>query len=354
MFQPEPNADHRTFIERVLIVVAVGGLALLLWALRSLVILIFGAVLFAVILRILTNLLKRRLHFPEGLALLTAILFVFGLFAIASALFGAEVVRQAQVLRESLPQAWSVLQERLQAIGLGGSIEEWVEALRARPGGGVLSSLSNILVSVSQAITDTVLVIVGGIFFAIDPTLYRRGVLKLVPETARGRVGQALDDCWTALRLWLLARLATMAIVGVLTGLGLWLLGIQASLTLGLLAGFLDFVPFVGPIIAAVPAVLLALASDPASALWVAALYLLVQQIEGYVITPLFQKRAVELPPALLLFSLVACGLVFGIVGVLFAEPLTVVLFVLVKRLYVRDALHTPTPMPGEKQADEA
>ena len=110
--------------------------------------------------------------------------------------------------------------------------------------------------------------------------------------------------------------------------------------------------PFVGPIVAAVPAVLLALASDPASAIWVVALYLLVQQIEGNIITPLFQKRAVELPPALLLFSLVACGLVFGMAGVLFAEPLTVVIFVLVKRLYVREALQTDTPIPGENTGE--
>jgi predicted PurR-regulated permease PerM len=350
--QPQSHLNHRLFIERLLIVLAIGGLALLLWALRGLAILVFGSVLFAVILRIIANPLKRRFGVPDGLALLAAILFVFGLFAIAFALFGAEVIRQAQTLRETLPQAWSVIQERLQSMGLAAPVQEWIETLRSGPGGGVLSSLSNILVSVGQAITDTVLVIVGGIFFAIDPALYRRGVMKLVPEPGRERIGQALDDCWGALRLWLLGRLATMVVVGILTGIGLSLIGIPAALTLGLLAGFLDFVPFVGPVVAAIPAVLLALASDPASAIWVVVLYLVVQQIEGNIITPLFQKRAVELPPALLLFSLVACGLVFGIAGVLFAEPLTVVIYVLVKRLYVRQALHTPTPIPGEKTED--
>lgn len=350
MVQPQSRASHRIFIERVLIVLAIGGLALLVWALRGLLILVFGAVLFAVILRIIANPLRERVGLSEGLALLLAILFVFGLFGIAFALFGAEVIRQSQTLSETLPQAWTVIEERLAAIGLSGPLQQWLESLRSGPGGGVLSSLSNVLVSVSQALTDTILVVVGGIFFAIDPTLYRRGVIKLVPEEGRARIAQALDDCWTALRLWLLARLATMAIVGLLTGLGLWAIGIPAALTLGLLAGLLDFVPFVGPIVAAVPAVLLAIASDPASALWVVALYLIVQQIEGNIITPLFQKRAVELPPALLLFSLVACGFVFGIAGVLFAEPLTVVIFILVKRLYVRHALQTATPIPGEEK----
>lgn len=347
----EPGTlSHRRFAERVIIALAILGLGLLLWQLRGLIILVFGAILFAVILRIIANPLKRRFGLPDGVALLAAVLFVFGLFAIAFALFGAEVARQAQILSDSLPQAWEAVQARLQSMGLFAPFQEWLASLRGASGSGVLSSLSNLLVSVGSAVTDTILVIVGGIFLAADPDLYRRGLVKLVPEPARSRLGQALDDCWSALRLWLLARLATMVIVGVMTGIGLAVLGIQGALTLGILAGFLDFVPFVGPIIAAVPAVLLALASDPVTAIWVIALYLLIQQIEGNVITPLFQKRAVELPPALLLFALVASGLMFGIAGILFAEPLTVVLYVLVKRLYVRDALHTPTPIPGEGQ----
>jgi predicted PurR-regulated permease PerM len=233
-------------------------------------------------------------------------------------------------------------------------VQQWLESLRTSSGGsGIVDSLTGILSSVGGAITDVVLVIVGGIFLAVEPDLYRRGLLKLVPRSGRGNLSQALDDCWTALRLWLLARLATMALVGLITGIGLYLIGVPAALTLGLLAGLLDFIPFVGPIIAAVPAVLLALALDPTSALWVVGLYLLVQQIEGNVITPVFQKRAVELPPALLLFALVACGLLFGIAGVLFAEPLTVVTYVLVKRLYVREALNTATPIPGEKDEEE-
>lgn len=345
--------SHRRFAERIIIALAILGLALLLWQLRSLIILVFGAVLFAVILRIIANPLKRRLGLPDWAALLAAVLFVFGLFAAAFALFGAEVYRQAQSLQQTLPQAWEVLQARLESWGLAGPLTQWLESLRSGPDGGVLSSVSGILMSVGGAITDTVLVIVGGIFLAIDPPLYRRGLAKLVPEPARSRLHEAFEDCWRALRLWLLARLLTMVAVGVITGIGLWLIGVPAALTLGLLAGFLDFIPFVGPVLAAIPAVLLALALDPASALWVVGLYLLVQQIEGNVISPILQKRAVELPPALLLFALVASGLMFGVVGILFAEPLTVVLYVLVKRLYVRDALHTPTPLPGEK-ADKA
>lgn len=342
--------SHRQFAERVMIALAILGLALLLWTLRHLLILVFGAILFAVILRTIANPLERRFRIPDGIALLLAVLFVIALFALAFFLFGAEVVRQAETIQQQLPKAWQAVQARLAAWGLAEPAREWIASMRGSGGGGVLSSLSGFLMSVGSAITDTVLVIVGGIFLAASPKLYRTGIIKLVPEEARGRVAQALDDCWTALRLWLLARLATMLLVGILTTIGLYVIGVQGALALGVLAGLLDFIPFIGPILAGIPAVLLSLASDPTQAIWVIGLYLLVQQIEGNVITPLMQKRAVELPPALLLFALVASGLVFGLVGILFAEPLTVTLFVLVKRLYVRDALDTCTPMPGQKE----
>lgn len=342
--------SHRLFIERVLIVLAIVAVALLLWSLRGLLILIFGAVLVAVILRVIANPLKRRLGLPDGLALLLAVLIVAGIVGIAFWLFGAEVARQAATLQETLPGAWQRVQQRLEGWGLAEPVRGWLASLRGGSG-GVLSNIGGILVSVGNAITDTVLVMVGGIFLAADPGLYRRGILKLVPAGGRGRLEEALEDCWRALKLWLLGRLTAMAIVGLLTGIGLWLIGIPAALTLGLAAGLLDFIPFVGPIVAAIPAVLLALASDPASAVWVIALYLIIQQIEGNIVTPLVQKRAVELPPALLLFSLVAAGLMFGIAGIVFAEPLTVVLYVLVKRLYVRDALQTETKMPGESRS---
>jgi predicted PurR-regulated permease PerM len=341
--------SHRRFAERVLIVLAILGVALLLWALRGLVILIFGAVLVAVILRVIATPLKQRLRLPDGVALLIAVLILGGIVGIAFWLFGAEVARQASTLRETIPAAWQVVQARLEAFGLAEPVREWVASLRGGTS-GVLSNLSSIVVSVGNAVTDTLLVVVGGIFFAVEPRLYRTGIVKLVPESARPNVDQALEDCWRALRLWLLGRLTSMLIVGLLTGIGLWLIGIPAALTLGIAAGLLDFVPFVGPILASIPALLLALASDPALAIWVVVLYLVIQQIEGNIVTPLVQRRAVELPPALLLFSLVAAGLVFGIAGVLFAEPLTVVLYVLVKRLYVREALHTDTNIPGERQ----
>lgn len=341
------SGRRREIVEILLIAIAIIGVALLLWTMRSLLILVFGAILLAVILRVIADPFKHRLNLPDPIALFVAVLLVAGFFALAILLFGREVAGQWEGLRQSIPSAWQTVFQRLEANGFGEPVREWLQSVGSG-GQGVLSSMTRFLVSFTNALADTLLVIFGGIYLAADPSLYRRGIAKLVPQAARPRLTEALDDCYRALRLWLLGRLTSMLFVGLLTGLGLWAIGMPAALTLGIAAGILDFVPFIGPILAATPAVLLALATDPTMALSVILLYLAIQQIEGNIITPLIQKRAVELPPALLLFSLVALGLLFGAFGVIVAEPLTVVLYVLVKRLYVIDVLDTPTHIPGE------
>jgi predicted PurR-regulated permease PerM len=340
--------SHRTFIERLVIAIAVIGLALLLWALRGVLILVFGAVLVAVILSLIAHPLRARFRFPDWASLLTAVLAVVGLLLIAFWLFGAETARQASTLRAAIPDAWAAIQQRLEPLGLAEPLRQGLAGAQSG-GGGVLSNVGRFVLSVGGGIADALLVIVGGIYLAAQPRLYRRGLLKLFPAGGRDQLDQALDDCWTALRLWLAGRLVSMVFIGLLTGIGLWLLGIPGALALGIIAFILEFVPYVGPILAAVPALVLAFAYDPVMAIWVALLYLGIQQLEGNVIEPIVQQRAVDLPPALLLFAIVAGALVFGPVGVIFAAPLTVVLFVLVKRLYVRDALGTATEMPGEK-----
>ena len=155
-------------------------------------------------------------------------------------------------------------------------------------------------------------------------------------------------DSERALRLWLRGQLLAMVVVGVLTGVGLWLIEVPSAFALGLLAGLLEFIPFAGPVLSAIPGVLLALVISPELALGTIVVYVAVQQFEGNVLQPIVQRYAVDLPPVVLLFSLLAFGTLFGVIGVIFAAPLTVVAYVLVKRLYVQEALGTKTPIPGE------
>lgn len=346
MIEPA-GKDHRLFIERMLIALALIALAFALWKLGGLLILVFGAVLVAVVLNLIAMPLSRRLRVPHGIGLLIAVLVVFALLGTAFWMFGSEVVGQATALRKAIPAAFESLEARLEPFGLADPLRQWVTGLGE--GSGVLSRVGGIVMSIGNGLADTLLVIVGGIYLAAQPGLYRAGLLKLVPKDGRSLAAEAIDDSGEALKLWLLGRLVSMTIVGLLTWVGLWLIGVPAALTLGILSAILEFVPFLGPVIAAVPAILLALAISPEAALWTLALYTAVQQLEGNVIEPLVQQRAVDLPPALLLFALVAGGLLFGMAGILLGAPVTVVAYVLVKRLYVREALHTPTPLPTEK-----
>jgi predicted PurR-regulated permease PerM len=141
-----------------------------------------------------------------------------------------------------------------------------------------------------------------------------------------------------------------MVAIGILTGLGLWVIGVPMWLPLAILAALLNFIPNFGPIIAAVPALLIALANDPTDALWVAGLYVLAQNLEGYLIMPLVQRRAVEMPPALTIMSQVLLGMLLGPLGVVLAAPLTAAALVLIKMLYVQDTLRTATELPSDNK----
>ncbi len=339
--------SHRIFIERLVIGLVVVGVALLLWNLRGLLLLVFGAILVSVILNLVASPIQARLRAPRGIALTAAVLIVAGLIGTAFWMFGSEVVRQAAILGELVPAAWRGLLTRLDGWGLGEPVRIWSDSLGS--GGGIVSNFGNLAMSVGNGIADTLLVMVGGIYLAAQPELYWTGMIKLVPERGRALAAQALEASGKALRLWLLGRLVSMAVVGLLTWIGLTIIGVPSAMTLALLAALLEFVPFIGPIIAAVPAILLAFAAGPDRALWTIALFVAIQQFEGNILEPLVQQRAVDLPPALLLFALVAGGLIFGGAGIVLAAPLTVILYVMVKRLYVQEALQTETPLPGER-----
>ncbi|HVF82979.1 MAG TPA: AI-2E family transporter [Sphingomicrobium sp.] len=349
MQSPAPLSEAQ-FVRRTLIVIALVALAMFLWMLRDVLLMIFGAVVVATLFRSLAAQFQ-RLRVPPGLALALSVLSVFAVIGGAVALFGQQLVAQTEGLSQALPKAWASLQQRIEASGLP------IDAKQLQPAGagsGLAASAGRFVMSLGGGLADALLIIVGGIFIAASTAFYTIGAVKLIPEGKRDLTRDALNDSGKALRLWLKAQLVAMVLIGLLTGVGLWILGVPSALALGLIAGLLEFIPFVGPILAAIPAILIALAIDPQLALWTVLLYVLIQNIEGYAVQPIIQSWAVDVPGAVLLFALLACGALFGPLGIVFAAPLTVVVYVLVKRLYVREALETETPIPGEDKPDPA
>ena len=337
--------DDATFVRRVLIALGLALLVYVFWELRGLLLMLFGAVVVATVFRTLSDRLQQWLKLREGLAVAVSILVILGAGVLLIVLFGQHVSTQAAVLDQTLPAAWRSFESRIAELGFGDELERVIASVRESlsPAG-----YGRAVLGIGNAIAEMLVVLFAGIFLAAQPRFYATGALELFPEARRPLIGKAMGESEKALRLWLKGQLIAMAVVGTLTGVGLWLLGMPSALLLGLIAGLLEFVPYLGPILSAVPAILLALAVSPDLAFWVALLYFAVQQFEGYLLTPLVQQYAVELPGVLLLFSLLAFGTLFGTLGIILAAPLTVVTYVLVKRLYVIETLHTPTPIPGE------
>ncbi|MBF0373281.1 MAG: AI-2E family transporter, partial [Alphaproteobacteria bacterium] len=177
--------------------------------------------------------------------------------------------------------------------------------------------------------------VVIGLYFAATPARQAEGAVRLVPPTHRARARELLGVTGRSLRRYLLGKLAAMTLVAVLVGTGLALIGVPFPIALGVLAGLLDFVPIFGPIVAAVPALLLAIGQGGQQTLLVAALFLAVQQLEGYFVLPLIEKRAVHVPPVLTVISVVGMGVLLGLPGTILAEPLTVVMVVWVRKIWI-------------------
>ncbi|QNM83505.1 AI-2E family transporter [Sphingomonas sabuli] len=348
--KPSGGSDTGDYVRKVLIALALGACVFLAWELRFVLVLLFGAVVVGAIIRAISGPACKYLHLPDPFAVLLAVVVLFGTVIGAAYLMGSTIISQMNLLNEAVPKAIGMVDQWFGTLGFDRPFQGWLDDLQ-KGGGSIMTYLGGWLSAFGNGLANFLLVVFGGIFLAAQPEFYRTGTIKLVPKARRSLVSEAMDESETALRLWLKGQLISMVLVGVLTAFGLWALGIESWLVLGLLAGLFEFVPFAGPILAAIPGIMLALAVSPELAFWTAMIYILVQHVEAYLIQPLVQQYAVELPPVVLLFSLLAFGLLFGAIGIFFAAPLAVVTYVLIKRLYVREALDTATPIPGEVEA---
>ena len=338
---------YRLIVRVMLTAVAIFVVLAAVWKLLDLLVLVFGAVVIAVLIRALADWIAGRTPLKGGWSVAAAILAIIATLALLAVTLGPRIQGQFVDLLETLPSAWSSLRATVESMPGGQYLVHAME--NASPAeSGLFANAGTIALAMAEALVNLLLVLFGAVFLAGNPRIYRTGLLKLVPERRRALAGEALSDSGRALKRWLLGQLVSMAVVGTLTGIGLWMLGVPSALALGVVAGVAEAIPYAGPVIAAIPGLLIALLAGPQTALWTLFLYVAIQQIEGTLIMPIIQKRAVSLPPALTVFGIVAAGLLFGTVGLIFAAPLLVVAYVMVKKLYVQEALGTDTPIPGE------
>ncbi|HEY4032233.1 MAG TPA: AI-2E family transporter [Caulobacteraceae bacterium] len=329
------DADH-AFLRKVIILAAVAATVLVLWTLRYVLLLLFNAVLVALFLQALYAPLARLgLDRRAGLAIVVLALAVA--VGLGGAFFGWKIEQQAAEAIQLLPQALADLQQNLQSTDLGSKIVSGASSfnLSLQSALPALMHLPGYAVSTAQVVADVLIVVFGGLFIAATPHGYFRGAVALTPASWRGRLGPFLDDTGSLLRRWLIAQLIAMVTVGLLTGLGLAVIGVPAAGALGLFAAAAEFVPIAGPIAAAIPALLLASLHGLGKTGWTLLLFVVVQQFESNLLIPLLQRRIVHLRPLLVLFSLMAFEVLFGFLGILLAIPLTIVAKTALERFYI-------------------
>lgn len=311
---------------------------LLVWRLADVLLLAFGAVLVAVLLHALAEPLRRRLGLARPLALSVAVAGFALTIGGALWLFGQQVAIQLAALGQLIPRAWTALQAQLSTTPIGVYVLDDLQRLR-HADGLVVELASRLARNSATAAAATLIVLFAGLYLAFHPRTYLDGLMKLIPPRGRARGGEVLADCGLALNRWLVGQLVSMAIVGVTVGLGLWWAGVPSPLALGVVAGLGQFVPVVGPMAATIPGLIVAGGESGQTFFWAAVVYLAASQFEADVITPLVLRQMVELPMAVSLFAVLAMGVLLGPLGVLFATPLAVVAYVLVRRIYIEDLL---------------
>jgi predicted PurR-regulated permease PerM len=339
------DLDRTGFSQRVLtavgIVTAVVVSVLLLWYVAEVFLLVFAGILIAVFLHGSSSWVSRHTRLSHGLSLTVVVLGLVALCGLSVWLLAPEVASQISRLSNELPGSLEGIRSRIAQYGWGrGVIEQVPDAGSVMSSlGGAIKQAAGILSTTVGALGSLVVVVFFGLYLAADPHLYVGGLIRLVPIDKRERAGQILGAIGRTLHWWLIGRAFDMTLVGVLTWLGLWLLGIPLALTLGILAALLTFIPNIGPILSALPAVLLAYSQSQTLALYVILLYLAIQTFESYLITPLVQQRVVSLPPALTFTAQIVMGLLLGIPGVILATPFAAAMLVLARMLYVEDVL---------------
>lgn len=338
--------SKKSFLTRLLTVLAVLLVLLVVWDLRALLLVVFAAIIVAVLVRRAASGITRVASVPSKAAVLLVFLCIaLAVIGLVTAL-GPQMIRQGEELAQKVPSAAEQLRARLESSATGRFLIDNIPSFdQIRTGDGeIFSKLTGTVSTVFAGLTNAALIAVAGVFFALNPNLYVNGFLLLLPSGRRKRAKEILDVCGDSLCRWGVAQLVAMTAVGVLTTAGLWALGIPLALALGLLAGALNIVPFFGPILASIPAMLIGFSVDLPSGLYVALLFVGIQQIEGNLIQPIIQKQAVSLPPVVTLMSVIGFGALFGPLGVLLAMPLAVVAKVLLEEIYIKDVLASPKP----------
>jgi predicted PurR-regulated permease PerM len=300
------------------------------WQIRFILLLTFAAVVFAVVLNRAVMFLQQWVASRIAAVAITmsGILLVVGVFGV---IIVPPFARQLQELINLTPQVLDRVQQWLQNLDSIGpialenfqGIESFVSQLRNLDLQMLFNRFFTLFSNTLSLTLNLLLVMVVTLMMLLNPRPYRQLFIKVFPSSIRHQVDHVLDDCEAAIAGWSIGISFNMMVIALLSMIGLWILGIPLALANGLLAGLLAFIPNMGPVISVIPPVAIALLESPWKAIAVVVLYIIIQQLESNLLTPLVMKKQVSLLPAVTLLAQVIFALFFGFLGLFLALPLT-------------------------------
>lgn len=313
---------------------------LFLWYAWEVLFLAFAGLLLAIILRAAADWIEDHTRLGPHASYLALVLGLVVLVALSAFFIVPNVIAQtAQILR-IIPESLEQAKDWLDRFKWGPHVVQVLH--RAMENFNVGDKLAGLVSGALDAIAASIIVAVVGLYAAANPQAYARGLLRLVPEKHQDTTRELASDVIYTLRWWILGQLVPMVVLGIATMIGLSILGVPLAFTLGLFTGVMIFIPYLGALLSEIPAVLVGLSVSPMTAVYVLILYLGVHALEGYVLTPLVQRRAVRLLPIATILAQFLMWVLTGLLGVAIATPLVAAGWVIVKRLYLHERIrHT-------------
>lgn len=340
---PTAQRDRPHVISRAIFVMGSISIGLLFVVYTiQVLLLLFAGLLIGVALTKAASAASTWSSMPRPLALLALVTSLLSVAVVGSLLLAPQVIEQSRELASEIPKMWRHFTSKFGAwseLGWFNELSEVAQDPSADTMRNALSGFLGVLASSLGAIGSLLVVFIVALYLAATPNLYWQGAVSLLPKAQRPRAKEVAEKIGDTLAWWMVGKLLSMTVVGFFTFAGLWLLSVPLALSLAILAGLLAFIPNFGPILAAVPAVLLGFGESSSTGLYVVGLYVAIQTVESYAITPLIQRRTVSLPPAVTITAQLIMGVLAGGLGLALATPLAAAGLVLVRELYVQDQL---------------
>lgn len=330
-----------SFFAKVGFVAVLILILLIAWQTIDILLLIFAGVLLAIFLRSLSYPLIKKVGLSNNVAMTIVLGLLIGISLLTLVIIAPTISEQMGRLIDEMPTAWAKIENLLET-HLNWSPNLSHKSLQQifPSNKQLLSHAANFFSTTFGILGSFFVFLVIGIFLAYDPYSLISGIIKMTPPAKQAEIQEIFNLSTYVLRRWLLGQILSMCVIGIFTSLGLWLLNVPLALTLGIIAALLNFIPNIGPLLSAIPAILIALIQGPLTILYVIILYFIIQFIESYILVPIIQEKALALPSVLLIIAQLLMAVLAGILGLALATPLVAILAIIIKKFYIEDILH--------------